>query len=359
MNTAIIGCGQIADAHIQELGRLPGIKVTAVCDLNRHMAMQAAARFHVPNCYTDVGTMMKESRPDVVHITTPPASHLPISRTVLEFGSHIYMEKPFTTNYEQAEEIADIAREAGKLICVGHNNAFDPSYLRLVEKRDNGSLGEIVHLESVMGYNLTGPFGSIFMNDPNHWLHKLPGGLAQNNISHPLSLILGLMPDEKPEVRAFGYRWRTERYGDIRDEFFDEIRASFSGKRWTANLLFTSHARPMQLYITAYGTKKMACANLVSRTLNLVHGAEMPGPFAKIQWAKRDSTEAGREFLRHLWNLATARLHYFAGMKELFQRFYDSIEGKRDIPIPMSEILRETAVMDEIIHQCKMNDSNT
>jgi len=352
---AIVGCGQIADAHIQEARRVDGVEIVAVCDLNRHMAKQASLRFNIAGCFTDVSAMLREAKPDITHITTPPASHLPIAKTILENGTHIYIEKPFTIDLPQAEEIATLAEQAGKLVCVGHNYSFDPSYQRLLQLHQKGKLGEIAHLESAMGYNLKGPFGSISMGDPHHWLHKLPGGVAQNNISHPISLILGLMPGENIQVKAFGYRFRDEQYHDIRDSLFDEIRAILVSGRTTANLLFSCRARPVQTYIAAYGTRCAAIASLDSRTLRITSGANMPGPFAKVQWAAHDAKESTRELYYHCKNMLFAKLHYFEGMRELFRQFYGAVEGKQAMPIPMSEALRVTAVMDAIIHECKTN----
>ena len=249
-----------------------------------------------------------------------------------------------------------MAKKVGKLVCVGHNYSFDPSYQRLLKLHQNGMLGEIVHLESSMGYNLDGPFGAISMGDPHHWLHKLPGGLAQNNISHPISLILGLMSDASIQVKAFGYRFRNEQFHDIRDNLFDEIRATLVSSNITANLTFSCRIRPLQTYISAYGTHCSATANLDSRTLRITNGATMPGPFAKVQWAAHDTKESTREFCRNIKRLFFARLHYFESMRELFRQFYGAVEGKQKMPISMSEAIRVTAIMDAIIRECDSNE---
>ena len=356
MKIAIVGCGQIADAHIQEARKISGVEVAAVCDLNIHMAKQAAMRFGISKVYTSIDRMLEEVSPEVVHITTPPSSHLSIARTVLEHGSHAYIEKPFTANATEAEELVDTAVQAGKFVCVGHNYLFDSAFLRLKELYEQGKLGNIVHLDAAMTYDLAGPFGSVFMRDPTHWIHKLPGGVPQNNISHPLSLILGFLKDEKPEICARGVRWRKDSYGDIRDRFFDELRVIIMGRETTAYMLFSCQSRPVQLYVTAHGTMRQAVVNLTARTLRTVDGAHLPGPFAKVQWARRDAKQAKREYRRHLGNLLRARLHYFEGMNELFRRFYMAIEGKGEMPIPMSEAVRTTAIMDEIIRQCNEYD---
>ncbi|MGQ9609143.1 MAG: Gfo/Idh/MocA family protein [bacterium] len=355
---AIIGCGQIADAHIQEARKINGVKIVAVCDSNIHMAKQAGMRFGISGIYSNTNLMLNEVKPDVVHITTPPYSHLSIAKTAIEHGSHVYIEKPFTVNSAEAIELITYADQLGKLVCVGHNYKFDSAFLRMKDLYESGELGNVIHVDAVMNYNLSGPFGSVFMKDPNHWVHKLPGGVPQNNISHPLSLILDFVKDKNPNIYAKGFRWRKEKYGDIRDRFFDELRVVIIGKEATAFMLFSCHSRPVQLYTIIHGTKRQAIVNIDARTTKVIEGVSMPGPFARVQWAYRDAKEAKREYYKNLSKLVKAQLHFFEGMNELFRRFYLAVEGKGESPIPASEALRTTMIMDEIIKQCYENDPN-
>jgi predicted dehydrogenase len=316
------------------------------------MAEQAAVRFGITGVYTDLRQMLIDVRPDVVHVTTPPRSHLPIVRTVAEHGAHAYVEKPFTATVAEAEELVNLMTRAGLLACVGHCNAFDSAFLRLKQVYDDGSLGEAVHIDTVMGYNLAGPFGAVMMGDPAHWVHDLPGGITHNNISHPLSLLLPFLPDDTPFVSAFGLRCRQQRFGDRRDRFFDEVRVTLAGNRTTATIQFSSRVRPPQMFVAVHGTDAYAIASLDSRTLRIVRGATWPGPFARVQWSYRDRHQAAAGFRQNLARVVKARLHYFEGMHELIRRFYYAIQGKAEMPIPMIEALRATRIMDEIFAQC-------
>ena len=352
MKVAIVGCGQIADAHIQEIRRIPGAAVEAVCDLDRHMAEQAGTRFQIPGVYTEIDRMLRTVKPDVVHITTPPMSHLAIGRAVIESGAHAYIEKPFTVTADEAEDLVARAEKAGRLLCVGHSYAFDESMLRLREAHRNGALGDAVHIDTAMGYNLAGPFGAQMMGDPGHWIHKLPGGIPHNNISHPLSMLLPFVPDERPRISAIGMRWRDERYGDVRDRFFDELRVNIEGRRTSASVTFSCRTRPVQLYAIVHGTKAQAFASIDGRSLRFVHGATMPGPFAKLQWNFREHRETRRELWGRVKAFRQAKLHFFQGMHELIRRFYLAAEGRGEMPIPMAEAIRTTRILDEIFRAC-------
>ena len=102
LRIAIVGCGKIADAHAAQIRRIEGCDIVAVCDREPLMAKQLAERFSIPQHFSDVGPLLAGAKPDVVHITTPPASHFPIARQCLQAGCHVYVEKPFTLEVAEA-----------------------------------------------------------------------------------------------------------------------------------------------------------------------------------------------------------------------------------------------------------------
>lgn len=353
---AIVGCGQIADAHIAQ-ARRAGADVVAVADASPHVAEQAAARFGVPAWFGRVDELLDRARPDVVHVTTPPATHLALARAALAAGAHVYVEKPFTVDAAEADELAAAARAARRLVCAGHNHLYDPVVRRLRALVDAGRLGDVVHVEAVMSYDLSGPFGALLMSDPGHWVHRLPGGLAQNNLSHPLSLVQPFLGSGTPSVSALGRRRRPERHGDARDAFHDEVRALLDGPSATATVAFSCRIRPMQLALSVYGTRRTALVSIDARTLRLVEGSKLPGPFQKVDWARADAVSAARELLRHGRDVALARLHYFEGMKDLFAAFYAATAGEADPPIATADVLVTARIMDRIVEACRGADA--
>ena len=74
------------------------------------MALQLAERFRNPECFSDVGLMLRATAPDVVHITTPPQGHFSLARQCLEARCHAYIEKPFTVTAGQAEQLVQLGR---------------------------------------------------------------------------------------------------------------------------------------------------------------------------------------------------------------------------------------------------------
>jgi len=353
MRIAVVGCGQIADAHIQEARKIDGVEVVAVCDANLHMAEQAALRLAVPASYTDLERMLSEHKPDIVHITTPPATHLSIGRLAIAAGAHVYVEKPLTLELRETDELLEWALRHRRLVCVGHNHAFDAPALRARELFRSGLIGEVVHVEAMMGYDLTGAFGGAIMGDANHWVHGLPGGLPHNNISHPLSLVVPFLGEDAPSVTAVGRRLRPQRFGDRRDDWFDEIRVLLHAGGASAAITFSCRVRPVQMALAVYGTRQHVLASLESRTLRTVAPATAPGPFRRLQLARRDAVEARREFRGRVRDFLHARLQFFEGMNELMRQFYAATRGEGPEPIPASEARRVSWLIDEIFERCR------
>lgn len=347
LRVALVGCGQIADAHLQEIGKLPLAEVVALCDRKMDLAMQAAVRFRVPHRYDSLEQMLDEIRPDVLHVTTPPQSHLGIALKALAAGAHLYVEKPFTIDAAEAKQLFTAATAAGKLVCAGHDQLFDPIWTRGRALCARGELGRIVHIDSVMGYNLSGPFGKLLGVEPDHWVHSLPGGLFQNNISHAVYRITDFLPDQRPEVWA---HWHGAIGSTGRPS---ELRVMLQGREASAHLVFSSAMRPVFRLARIHGTQGSMEIDVDSRVLRRYQPAKLPGALAKLEAPFRHLCEAGRSFTQNLRSFIRSDLQYFAGMRNLFTAFYGAILDGGEPPIPYSDVLRVTQIMDDIFEACQ------
>jgi predicted dehydrogenase len=346
LKIALVGCGQIADAHLGEIRKISGAQLVGVCDRAEPLAHQAASRFGVPRTFTSIEEMSAAVHPDVVHITTPPQSHRAIAEAAFAAGAHVYIEKPFAIDAAEAQQIVVAAAAAGRKVCVGHDQLFDPVWLRCRQLQQEGKLGEIAHIESIQGYDLSGPFGAALAAEPDHWVHRLPGGLFQNVISHALYRITEFMTDQSPQIRAI---WRDLRGGG----FPTDLRVILWGKSVSANLVFTSQARPVQRMARIFGSRRIIEVDLEGQVIRHHPGDALPGALAKIQAPARQFVEAGRNLALSLERFARSDIHYFAGMRNLFERFYASIRENTPPPIAADEIVRVTAIMDAIFAACR------
>jgi predicted dehydrogenase len=352
IKVGLVGCGQIADAHLQQIRRIPWADPVAVCDLEPFLARQAAERFEVPGQFTSVEEMLEVSRPDVVHITTPVESHRPLAKLLLNAGVHVYVEKPFTVDADEARDVLGCARRNDRLLCLGHDQLFDPTWLECRKRIEAGEIGDVQHVESVLGYPLRGPFGTQVISNPDHWVRRLPGGLFQNTISHPLYRITEFLSDDQPELQATWF----SRFKQI--PFPTELRAHLRGEDVTGSLLFTSSTKPCHRLTRIYGTNGALEVDVNSQLIRADRVDRYPGAFAKIEAPWRRVCESSANLARNLRRFCKGELHYFEGMKQTFLRFYEAVLEGNEGPVCYDEILRVTEIMDRIFAECRQDEAD-
>src|SRR5918992_460604 len=150
--TAIIGCGRISVIHIDALKAISDVEIVALCDLDENLARARATENGIANVFTDVETMMKQVRPDVVHLLTPPRSHLPLIKTIATHRAHVYAEKPLASTESDARAILDIAQDSGIQLCTGHSLLFEPSFREAGKRVNAGEIGRVISVRVEQGF---------------------------------------------------------------------------------------------------------------------------------------------------------------------------------------------------------------
>ncbi len=350
MRIAIVGCGKIADAHVEEIRKVPTAQLEAVCDLEPIMAEQLAVRFGIPRRYVDLREMLEHEQPDVLHITTPPESHLRLARLAFESGCHVFLEKPVALNGLEVKRIVNAATAANRTLTVNYWPNFEVQALELKRLFEEGVLGDPVHIESTLGYNLAGEFGMAIKHDPDHWVRRMPGMLFQNVLDHVLNKIVPFISDQHPAVHAFAYQLENDR-GPRANDLLDELRVLIQGAKVSAYATFSSHARPIGHTLRFYGTRNTALLDFNARTLVLERTQNIPSAVGRLIPPFLTAKDHFSHGLRNVRRFSGARFHYFDGMRELLSRFYSCIENQSSPPIAYQEIVRVSEIMEQIFDQ--------
>jgi predicted dehydrogenase len=353
LKVAIVGCGKIADSHLEQLARIPNCRVVAACDREPLMARQLAQRFKISEHFSDVKEMLKVAGPDVVHVTTPPESHFPIAKICLEAGSHVYVEKPFTLDTAEAEALINLAERTGRKITAGHDLQFSHAARRMRKLVDEGFLGgRPVHMESYYCYDLSdAKYARALLANKQHWVRKLPGQLLHNVISHGIARIAEFLTTDSPQVLVCGYSSPLlASMGE--NELTDELRVIINEEnRTTAYFTFSSQMRPSLNAFRIYGPRNGLVLDEDQQSVIPIMGSRYKSYAEKfippVYFARK-----------HLSNLAANMRLFFrndfhmkAGMKCLIESFYRSISEGKAPPIPYREILVTSRLMDEIFRQ--------
>lgn len=352
LKIAIAGCGKVADQHVQAIRRIPDCEIVSLCDRELLMAKQLGERFGISACFSDLAEMLQASAPNVVHITTPPQSHYALARQCLESGSHVYLEKPFTITAGEAESLIQLAENRGLKITVGHNYQFTLEMLEMRRLVREGFLGGTpVHLESYWSYDLGDlRYASAFLGSRTHWVRQLPGQLFHNIISHGIAKLAEFLDDELTNIVA-----TASQSDQLRDlggqEVLDELRVLLRDRHGvTAFFCFSTQIKRLN-QLRIYGGANSVIADIITGSLVRLGNKPYKSYLTYFIPPLKSARENFRNARHNITNFMRRRLYQDFGMKELINRFYNSIRAGDPLPIPYREILLTARIMDEIFAQ--------
>ena len=202
--------------HLEHLVEDPKAEVVAVWSRTEEKAVARAARYGVPQAYTDYREMVDTCDLDGVVIASTPNMHNEQARYALEHGVHVLMEKPFVLQAEHARSLHQLARQNGLLLSVCHPLLYRSGVTAARQAILGGDIGDPVVLSAVFAqrvYDLyAGQTPAVFqkpdaMPRPNAQSYADPavsgGGQGHTQASHVVGALLWLTGLRPAEVFAF------------------------------------------------------------------------------------------------------------------------------------------------------------
>jgi predicted dehydrogenase len=176
----ILGTGFIADLQVRDLVD-NGFAVQAVGSRSLETSQAFASRFGIPTAHGSYEDLAADQDVDVVYVATPHVFHHENALLALNAGKHVLVEKAFTINARQAQEIVDLAAGKGLVALEAMWTRFLPHMARLREIVAGGTLGEVRKV--VASHNQDLP------KDPAHRLNDpaLGGGALLDLGVYPVS----------------------------------------------------------------------------------------------------------------------------------------------------------------------------
>ena len=353
LRVAIVGCGKIADQHVQAIERIPTATIVGVCDREPLMAEQLAERFRI-GCHSgNLAELLAASKPDVVHITTPPRSHFALATQCLDAGCHVYVEKPFTVDTDEAMRLIRAAEARGLKMTAGHNLQFTWESIEARQLVKRGFLGgPPVHVESYFTYDLGDEsYAKALLGDRTHWVRDLPGKLLHNIISHGLARIAEHMDVEFPTVSAFGSTSPLLiKVGEI--DICDELRVHISdGRGMTGFFVFSTQLSPPVNGYRLYGPVNSLVVDNLHRTLVRQTRRRYKSYLNYFVPPVHMAGEYLRNARRNVGRFIRSDFHDDSGLKNLIAAFYEAVLGRAELPISYREILVTSRMMDAVFQQ--------
>jgi predicted dehydrogenase len=179
LRIGIIGCGHAARVHLGRLAAIRGVRVVGCADPDATSAnalADAAPRTDgdvIPS-FADQAELLRQLAPDALAIFTPHLAHYRSILDGLQAGCHVFVEKPLSTNVQEAVDIVNVARARGRQVGVGHQFRLMPSLQEARQRIENGAIGPI----RLVVATLAQPWLASHRGAENSWRYdpKVAGG---------------------------------------------------------------------------------------------------------------------------------------------------------------------------------------
>ncbi len=144
----VVGCGRVAQDHLQAYQRLDDAQIVAVADLEEQHARSVASQFGCAP-YTDYREMLRAERLEAISVCTPPSSHAEVTLCALSQGVHVLCEKPLTIHLADAKEVLRAVARARRVLMMASKFRFVEDIVKAKGIVDSGILGRVVLFENV------------------------------------------------------------------------------------------------------------------------------------------------------------------------------------------------------------------
>ena len=186
MKVGIIGLGYWGPNLVRNFQALKDVEKVVACDIRENRLQMIKEKFPAVELTNDCQQLI-EGNIDIIVISTPVDTHYNLAKKALEAGKHIWVEKPFTSTTEQAEELIEIAERKNLQIFVDHTFIYNGAVIKMKELIDKGELGNIIYFDSER-INL-----GLFQRDVNVVWDLAP---------HDLSIMTYLLKEQKVKALA-------------------------------------------------------------------------------------------------------------------------------------------------------------
>jgi len=179
LHVGVIGCGKIAEKHLNAYRKLKGVRVTVTDIVPKG---QVVARRYGVGWHPDPDGLIADAGVDAVDVCIPTPAHAETILKALDAGKPVFCEKPLARNLEEARAIARKAEETGRIVMVGYLYRFHPAF----------QFAREVLQEEVLGR----PYFALFRlggrGSHKAWKHKREtgGGAGNEMLVHMLDLAL-------------------------------------------------------------------------------------------------------------------------------------------------------------------------
>lgn len=202
-NIGLIGCGNIAETYFRAQDYFNNIKFVACADKFPEVSKKCADQYNIKSLTVD--EILKDTNVDVILNLTIPQAHFEISKLALEYGKHVYSEKPMSIKYDEAHELVNLAKE--KNLYIGNApDTFLGGGGQVARKFvDDGDIGKVMTGNFIFAF----PGVQEFHPNPESWFQS-GGGPVIDMGPYFFTTLVNLLGPVK-NVRSRGKKFADQR----------------------------------------------------------------------------------------------------------------------------------------------------
>lgn len=189
LKVAVVGCGYWGSHLLRNFNNSEKWELVYLCDIDREHLDKISNKFPNKKVTDNYKDILKDNEIDAVVIATPSNTHFKIAYDSLAAGKHVWVEKPFTQNTNDAFKLVELAKEKNLVINVDHTYIYTNAVKKIKEIIDSGELGDIIYIDAIR-INL-----GLFRHDENVLWDLAP---------HDISMISYLNPVRPKSISATG-----------------------------------------------------------------------------------------------------------------------------------------------------------
>src|SRR3989441_8430333 len=144
----VVGYGYWGPNIVRNLRSLEGCEVAAVCDQSPAAVKRIKQAHPDLTVTTQSSELLTSPQVDAVAVVTPVRTHFELAKAALENGKHVFVEKPFTSTTQQAEELIELAERKNLRIMVDHTFLFTGAVRKIRQLIEEGVLGDLYYYDS-------------------------------------------------------------------------------------------------------------------------------------------------------------------------------------------------------------------
>jgi len=190
LKVLIHGTGFAGQGHATAF-RAVGAEIVGIVGRTPSIVKKIANKMAIPYAGTNWQQALQDCQPDIVSIGTPGGAHYEPITQAINFGCHVFCDKPLTDSGETAIALYELAKQKKIKTAFASSFRYMPHIIHAKQLVADGAIGEPVEVECISHFNLERdiPFG---------WSHRKEagGGRLNNNFTHKISIVTSVIGEK-------------------------------------------------------------------------------------------------------------------------------------------------------------------